>query len=105
MNFGLPLAKLATPGTVLVGTLVLFYIGMYAIRKTYKRTRDVRPGFVVSGIYSLFIVLAGMYYAGQLGIMGARTFEDTYVEFSTSVGVVLCVGVGFLSVLKPKGNP
>jgi hypothetical protein len=105
MNFGLPLAKLSIPIAVLTGIQLAFYVGMFAVRKRYKQTRDLRAGFSLAGIYGLFIVLAGMYYAGQLGIAGVRTFEDNYVEFSVFMGVVICVGVGSLSFLKPKRTP
>lgn len=71
----------------------------------YQQTRDLRTGFIVAGLYGLFIVLAGMYYAGELGIVGARTFEDNHVEFSVFMGVVICIGVVFFSFVKPKRTP
>jgi hypothetical protein len=43
-----------------------------------------------------------MYYAGELGIVGVRAFGDNYAWFSIYMGIVICVGVGFLSFLKPS---
>jgi hypothetical protein len=53
-------------------------------------------------MYGLLVILAGMYYAGQLGLVPARTFDENYVGLSAFIAVVVCVGVGFLSILKPK---
>jgi hypothetical protein len=47
-------------------------------------------------------VLAGMHFAGQLGIVGATTFDDDYVGFSVLMGVVTCIVVGVFSFVKPK---
>ena len=102
LSFGLPLSKLAVPIAALIGIQVVFYVGMYAVRRRYRRTRDLRTAAFVTGIYGLCIVLAGMYYAGQLGIASARTFEDNYVEFSVFMGVVTCIVVGIFSFVKVK---
>jgi hypothetical protein len=104
VSFGLPLAKLAIPIAVLLGIQLVFYVSMYAVRKRYRHTRDLRTGAVASGLYGLFIVLAGMYYAGQLGIVGARTFEDNYIEFSVFMSVVTCIVFVVFSFVKPKPN-
>jgi hypothetical protein len=102
LSFGLPLARLALPIAVLVGIQVLFFVGMYGARKRYRRTGDLRTAALVTGTYGLCIVLAGMYYVGQLGIASARTFEDNYVEFSVFMGVVTCIVVGIFSFVKPQ---
>jgi hypothetical protein len=88
----------------MLGIQVVFYVGMYAVRKRYRRTRDLRIASFVMGVYGLCIVLAGMYYVGQLGIASARTFEDNYVEFSVFMGVVTCIVVVMFSFVKPKPN-
>jgi hypothetical protein len=102
LSFGLPLSKLAVPIAALIGIQVVFCVGMYAVRRRYRRTRDLRTAAFVTGIYGLCIVLAGMYYAGQLGIASARTFEDNYVEFSVFMGVMTCIVVGIFSFVKVK---
>jgi UDP-N-acetylmuramyl pentapeptide phosphotransferase/UDP-N-acetylglucosamine-1-phosphate transferase len=104
ISFGLTTSKLAVPIAVLLGIQVVFYVGMYAVRKRYRRTRDLRIAAFAMGVYGLCIVLAGMYYAGQLGIASARTFEDNYVEFSVFMGVVTCIVVVIFSFVKPKPN-
>jgi UDP-N-acetylmuramyl pentapeptide phosphotransferase/UDP-N-acetylglucosamine-1-phosphate transferase len=104
ISFGLPTSKFAVPIAVMLGIQVVFYVGMYAVRKRYRRTRDLRIASFVMGVYGLCIVLAGMYYAGQLGIASARTFEDNYVEFSVFMGVVTCIVVVMFSFVKPKPN-
>jgi hypothetical protein len=101
LSLALPLSKLAVPIAALLGIQVVFYVAMYAVRKRYSRTRDLRTPAFVAGIYGLCIVLAGMYYAGQLGIASARTFEDNYIEFSVFMGVVTCIVVGIFSFVKP----
>jgi len=58
----------------------------------------------LTGIYGLCLVLAGLYYAGQLGIASARAFEDNYVEFSVYMGIVTCIAVVAFSFVKPKPN-
>ena len=104
ISFGLSTSKLAVPIAVLLGIQVVFYLCMYAVRKQCRRAQDLRVGAVVTGIYALFIVLAGMYYAGQLGIASARTFEDNYVGFSVFTGMVTCIVVVIFSFVKPKMN-
>jgi len=104
ISFGLPTSKLAVPIAVLLGIQVLFYLSMYAVRRRCRRTRDLRIAAFVTGLYGLCIVLAGMYYAGQLGIASARTFEDNSVEFSVFMGVVTCIVVVIFSFVKPKPN-
>jgi hypothetical protein len=79
LNFGLPLSRLAIPIAVLLAIQIAFDTAMFAVRARYQRTRDLRAGFILAGVHGLFVVLAGMYYAGQLGILGARTFEDNFV--------------------------
>jgi UDP-N-acetylmuramyl pentapeptide phosphotransferase/UDP-N-acetylglucosamine-1-phosphate transferase len=104
VSFGLPLARLAIPIAVLVGIQVLFFVGMYGARKRYRRTRDLRTAALVTGTYGLCIVLAAMYYAGQLGIASARTFEDNYIGFSVFMGVVTCIVFVVFSFVEPKPN-
>ena len=102
VSFGVPPSRLAIPIAALLAVQIAFYAAMFAARKRYQRTRDLRAGFIAAGIYGLFIALAGMYFAGRLGIIGARTFEDNFVGFSVFMGVVICVGFGLLSFLRPK---
>jgi hypothetical protein len=104
LSFGLPLSKLAVPIAALLGIQIVFYVGMYGVRKRYRRTRDLRTAAFVTGVYGLCIVLAGMYYAGQLGIVSARTFEDNYVEFSVFMSVVTCIVALIFSFVKPRPN-
>ena len=101
VGFGLPLARVALPITVLVAIQVAFFICMYGIRKRYKHSRDLRAGFIVAGMYCLSAGLAGMYYGGQLGLVGIKTLDETYSGFSIYVIVVIGIGVGLLSLLKP----
>jgi UDP-N-acetylmuramyl pentapeptide phosphotransferase/UDP-N-acetylglucosamine-1-phosphate transferase len=105
ISFGLPILKLVVPITALLAIQVVFYLGMYAVRKQCRKTQDLRAGAVVTGMYALLIVLAGMYYAGQLGIASARTFEDNYLGFSVFAVVVTCIVVVIFSFVKPKTNP
>jgi hypothetical protein len=105
MTFGLPLAKLAGPIAALLAIQVAFLIVMYAARKRYQKTQDLRSAFILASIYGLVIGLTGMYYAAQLGIVGARTFDDNCIGFSIYVGVVICIGVGCLSLFKRKLTP
>lgn len=104
LSFGLPLARLALPIAALVGIQVLFFVGMYGARKRYRRTGDLRTAALVAGTYGLCIVLAGMYYAGQLGIASARTFEDNYVEFSVFMSVATCMVALIFSFVRPRPN-
>ena len=101
-SFGLSLVRLAFPIAVLVGIQLLFYVGMYGTRQLYRRTGYMRPAALVAGIYGLCIVLAGMYYAGQLGIVSPRTFADNYAGFSVFMAVVTCIVVVVFSFEKPK---
>ena len=102
LSFGLSLARLILPIAVLVAIQLLFYVGMYGTRKRYRRTGDLRTAALITGIYGLSIVLAGMYYAGQLGIASARTFDDNYIGFSVFMAVVTCIVVVVFSFVKPK---
>lgn len=45
-----------------------------------------------------------MYYAGQLGMVSARTFEDNYVQFSVFMSVVTCIVALIFSFVKPRPN-
>jgi hypothetical protein len=101
-SFGLPVAKLALPVSVLVVIQSVFYVSMFAVRQRYRRTRDMRTGVFVTGMYGLCIVLTAMYYASELGIASARAFEDNYVGFSAYMGVVTCIAVVAFSFVKPK---
>jgi hypothetical protein len=78
-----------------------FFIGMYYIRKRYKRSRDLRAGVILTGIYGLLIGLAGMHYAARLGLAGVSTLDENYLGFSVFMVVVIAIGVGLLSALKP----
>ena len=102
LGFELPLSKLATPTAVLLSIQIAFYVSMYPVRKRYKQRGDLRPGFTLMGLYCLFIGLAGMYYAAKLGLVRVNTFTDNYVAFSIYIVVVVGIGIGLLSFLKPK---
>ena len=101
VSFGLPLARIATPLTVLVGIQVALFIAMYWVRQRYKRTLDLRGGIALFGTYSLLIGLAGMYYAGQLGLVGVNAFNKNYLGFSAYVLGVTAIAAGLFSLLKP----
>lgn len=58
-SFGLPLAKLPFPVTVLAGIQVAFYLGMFVVRQRYRRTRDLRAAHFITG-YSLAIERGGV---------------------------------------------
>jgi hypothetical protein len=71
-------------------------------RKEYLTPDNLRTAALVLPAYGPCIVLTGMYYAGQLGIAGTRTFADNYVPFSVFTGVVTCIVVGIFSFVKTK---
>jgi hypothetical protein len=102
MGFALPIARLAPPIAVLVTIQAGFFIGMYGIRKRYERSRDLRAGVILTGMYCLLIGLVGMYYAGQLGLVSVKTLDENYFGFSIYVLVVIGIGVAVLSIKKPK---
>jgi NO-binding membrane sensor protein with MHYT domain len=101
ISFGLPFARIATPITVLVAIQGALFISMYWVRQRYKRKPDLRGGIILFGSYGLLIGLAGMHYAGQLGIVGVNTLNENYLGFSVYVLVVTAVAVGLFSFLKP----
>lgn len=102
IGFGLPFARVTFPITVLVVIQVAFFIGMYWVRQRHKRNQDLRGGVILTGGYSLLIGLAGMYYAGQLGLVGGNTLNGNYLGFSVFMLVVIAISVGLFSLLKPK---
>jgi hypothetical protein len=75
-------ARSAIPITVLVVIQAAFFISVYWVRQRYKRNSDLRGGIILAGIYGLLIGLAGMYYAGQLGLVSVTTFSENYFGFS-----------------------
>jgi hypothetical protein len=46
-SFGLPLSTFAGPIAVLLAVQVMFYVGMYAVRKRCRKTQDLRVGAAV----------------------------------------------------------
>ena len=100
--FGLPFARIAIPITVLVVIQGALFISMYWVRQRNKRKPDLRGGIFIFGSYGLLIGLAGMYYAGQLGLVGVNTLNDNYLGFSVFMLVVIAISVGLFSLLKPK---
>jgi hypothetical protein len=101
LGFGLPVSRVALPLMVLVAIQAAFFLGMYGIRKRYKQSQDLRAGVILTGVYCLLVGLVGMYYAGQLGLVGIKTFDQNYFGFSIYVVVVVGIGVAVLSVKKP----
>ena len=101
ISFGLPFGRIVIPITVLVAIQGALFISMYWVRQRYKRTLDLRGGIILFGSHSLLIGLAGMYYAGELGLAGVNTFNENYLGFSVYVLVVTAVAVGLFSFLKP----
>jgi hypothetical protein len=96
--FGLSLARVALPITVLVAIQAAFFISMYGVRKRYKQSGDLRAGLIVTGMYCLLIGLVGMYYVRELGIVSVKTVDD--LGFSIYVVIVIGSGVAALSVKK-----
>ncbi len=105
LSFKLPIAKLVIPIAVLATLQIACYIGMYPARKRYRRTGDLRAGFILMGLYGLLVGLASMYYAGKLGLVRVTTFTENYVGFTIYMIVVVCTGIGFLSLLKTTRTP
>lgn len=101
ISFGLPFARIAIPITVLVAIQGALFISMFWVRQSYKRKPDLRGGIILFGGYCLLVGLAGMYYAGQLGLVGVNTLNENYLGFSAYVLVVTVVAVGLFSFLKP----
>jgi hypothetical protein len=64
-----------------------------------------RAGFILMGLYGLLVGLTAMYYAGKLGLVSVTMFTDNYIGFTIYVIVVVCVGIGFLSLLKTTRTP
>jgi len=101
LGFGLPFASVRGSITALVTIQVAFFIVMYSVRQRYKQTRDLRVGFVVAGMYGLFIGLAGMYYAARLGLVSPKVVDENYLGFSVFMVVVIIVGIVLFSFWKP----
>jgi hypothetical protein len=101
ISFGLPFARIAIPIMVLVAIQGALFISMFWVRQSYKRKPDLRGGIILFGGYCLLVGLAGMYYAGQLGLVGVNTLNENYLGFSAYVLVVTVVAVGLFSFLKP----
>ncbi len=101
ISFGLPFARIAIPITVLVAIQGALFTSMYWVRQRYKRKPDLRGGIVLFGGYGLLMGLAGMYYAGQLGLVSVNTLSENYLGFSVYVVVVTALAVGLFSFLKP----
>lgn len=93
VGFGLPLAKLVGPITLLVVIQLGFCAAIYWFRKRFDQTHDPRIGIAIFGLFALVLGLIGMYYAGNLGLSTRSLFRDNYLGFSVFTLVVISICV------------
>ena len=104
-GFKVPWRRAYVPAIIFMTTYALFSVGMFWVRKQFDRSRDLRLGACVSGIYSLVTVLVGMWYAGDLGITSSVTLAENWIPFS--VFMLICTVISFVlvSYWKPFSKP
>ena len=104
-GFGVPWRRAYVPAIIFMTTYALFSIGMFWVRKQFDRSRDLRLGVCISGIYTLVTVLVGMWYAGDLGITRSVTFTENWIPFA--VFMLICTVISFVlvSYWKPFSKP
>src|SRR4029078_482920 len=67
--FGVP-ARLGIQSAVILLVCFLgFYLMMFFVRQHFQRSRHLRFGIFVTGLFYLVTGLLGMWYAGRLGLM------------------------------------
>ena len=104
-GFRVPRRRAFVPAIIFMATYALFSIGMFWVRKEFDRSRDLRLGVCISGIYSLVTVLVGMWYAGDLGITSSVIFAENWIPFA--VFMLICTVISFVlvSYWKPFSKP
>jgi hypothetical protein len=102
MKFGVAWASALWAVTVLLTIQLALYVAMYWVRRRFRQTHDLRGGIIIFGLYCLIFGLAGMHYAGELGLMNSSAGRADYVTFSIFVLVVTAVGVFFCSFWRPR---
>ena len=104
-GFRVPRRGAFVPAIIFMATYALFSIGMFWVRKQFDRSRDLRLGVCISGIYSLVTVLVGMWYAGDLGITSSVIFAENWIPFA--VFMLICTVISFVlvSYWKPFSKP
>jgi hypothetical protein len=101
-SLGAPWAGVLRAVTLLVTIQLVLYVAMYWVRKRFKQTHDLRTGIMVFGLYCLLFGLAGMHYAGQLGLMNSKVGRGDYVGFSIFVLVVTTLTFVLFSFWRPE---
>ena len=104
-GFGVPWRRAYVPAIVFMATYALFGIGMFWARKQFDRSRDLRLGVCISGIYSLVTVLVGMWYAGDLGITSSVTFAENWIPFAVFMLICTVISLVLVSYWKPFSKP
>jgi len=100
-GFKIPWKAAMAPVAALVGIEIAYYIAMYWIRNQFLRTRDLRIGVMVGGIFCLVLVLIGLRYAEKLGIASRGTFSANYIPFSIFMVIVIVISVILCTFWRP----
>jgi hypothetical protein len=105
IGFGVPWRGVYAPAIIFTVIYAFFCVGMFWVRKQFYRSRDLRLGVCITGIYTLVTVLIGMWYAGELGIAGPATFAENSIPFS--VYMLVCTAILFVlsSYWKTRSKP
>ena len=100
--FGVP-ARLGIQSAVILLVCFLgFYLMMFFVRKHFQRSRDLRFGIFVTGLFYLVTGLLGMWYAGRLGLMQPENVRSHSLSFGIYMAAVMLTAILFLSFWKPK---
>src|SRR4051812_44665597 len=67
LSFGVPARLGMQPAIVLSVCLLFFCVAMFFARRRFQRSRDLKFGIFVSGLFCLVTGFLGMGYAGSLG--------------------------------------
>ena len=102
LGFGVPVRLGIQPATVLLLCLVIYYLMMFFERRHFQRSRDLRLGILVTGLFYLVTGELGMRYGVRLGLVQPESVSSNSLRFGIYIAVITLIPILLLSFLKPK---
>jgi ABC-type Mn2+/Zn2+ transport system permease subunit len=104
-GFGVPWRRAYVPAIIFMVIYMVLCVGMFWARKQFDRSRDLRLGVSLFGMFGLVTGLVGMWYAGDRGIVSSATFADNRIPFSVFMLICTTISVALVSWWKPNSKP
>jgi hypothetical protein len=104
-GFGVPWRSAYAPAIIFMAIYTVLCVGMFWAREQFDKSRDLRLGVGLFGMFGLVTGLVGMWCAGDRGIVSSAIFAENRIPFSAFMLICTTISVALVSWWKPNSKP